>query len=363
MSAQEQNRSVWTRLDNCPISPARNPGVDTLGRQGMLFSSRVWLDPWLTAFGGAECGYWTPRDAEVDLKIAYTIETVKIGPLALRIGKAAANCHTPRYDVSGHVAPSMLQLRDMMVDLGVSALSFPYLAPTSLLLKSTESRSTEASWLRSPCEDAPFINCRGDWSTYLDSRGSTRQMSWRKYEKRMLRSGGCFEVLSSWEDISSSLPEVLHVEASGWKGRSGSSISQDPTTRRFYEDVCNRLANLGKLRLFLIRCHGRIIAFQIATLDLGVLTGLKASYLEEFAKESPGQVLQLWITRWAFESSQVHLYDLLGPPSEYKMRFATGLDPLETLLVFSRTLGGTVARLRWSVAPRIKRLVRGFIKV
>lgn len=86
------------------------------------------------------------------------------------------------------------------------------------------------------------------------------------------------------------------------------------------------------------------------------MSGLKASYLNEFAKESPGQVLQYWITHWAFAEEGVHMYDLLGPSSEYKLRFSTGVEKLETLYIFAPNTGGFVAWLRWSVVPRMKHL-------
>ncbi len=321
-----------------------------------LFASRIWLDRWLAAFGGQESGYWLPAVAITGPGIAYIIQTRQIGSIPLRVAAAAANSHTPRFDVTGQVTPTGPQLQKMMKDLRVSALIFPYLSCSSRLMGCVETEKKSFHWERDFCEEAPFINCTGSWQGYIESRGQTRRTSWQKYERRMQRSGGTFEVLMSWEDISPCIPEVVQVEASGWKGQAGSSIAQDPKTRRFYEGIFEDLAKMDKLRLFLIRRDGRIIAFQFATLHAGTLSGLKASYLDGFAKESPGQVLQFWITHWAFAEEGVHTYDLLGPSSEYKLRFSTGVEKLETLYVFAPTIGGFIAWLRWSVVPRVKYL-------
>lgn len=323
-----------------------------------LFASSAWFNHWLAAFGGPESGYW-PNVTDVSIPhIAYAIQIRHIGPISLRIAAAAANSHTPRFDVVGQSIPTQGQLRQMMKDLDVSALVFPYLSDSSRLMQSLKYKEKLFRWQREACEEAPFICCTGNWDDYLNSRGQTRRSSWQKYERRMQRSGGVFEVLSSPEDILPRIPEILQVEMSGWKGRAGSSITQDSTTRRFYEGLCNDLSRMGKIRLFLIRRNGQIIAFQLATLHEGILSGLKASYLDCFAKESPGQVLQYWITRWAFAEESVRTYDLLGPSSEYKLRFATGVEKLETLYVFAPRLGGILAWLRWSIAPRIKHYLR-----
>ncbi|MDP1652009.1 MAG: GNAT family N-acetyltransferase [Rhodocyclaceae bacterium] len=327
-----------------------------------LFASRAWLDYWLAAFGGQESGYWPLQSIANCPQIAYIVQHKIIGPLSLRVATAAANSHTPRFDVTGQIMPTTRQLQQMMKDLNVSALIFPYLSSSSKLMVSVETGKKLFHWSRGFCEDAPFINCSASWHDYLESRGSTRQTSWKKYERRIQRNGGTFEVLASWEDISPCITEVFQIEESGWKGHMGSSIAQDVTTRRFYEDVCEYLAKVGKLRLFIIRRNDRIVAFQLATLHAGILSGLKASYLDEFAKESPGQVLQFWITQWAFGEDDVQTYDLLGPSSEYKLRFSTGIERLETLYAFAPNIGGFIARLRWSVAPHMKHQLRKIAK-
>jgi len=162
------------------------------------------------------------------------------------------------------------------------------------------------------------------------------------------------ETLASWSDIGRHFDEMLAVEASGWKGRLGSSINQNPKLRNFYEGLCQNFAAVDALRVFLLWKDRRIVAFQICTLHAGTLTGLKSGYVEEYAKESPGQVLQLHIVRWAFSQANVRIYDMLGPTSTTKMKWATGVDELSTIYVFRRNFGGAIARIRWAIAPRAK---------
>jgi CelD/BcsL family acetyltransferase involved in cellulose biosynthesis len=243
----------------------------------------------------------------------------------------------------------------MMEDVGVSVLIFPLLSSTSKVARAVDQGRSRLSLFWDFCEAAPFVDCSGDWEVYLESRGKTRRNSWLYYERRALKGGCTFEDLSSWEDIEAQFDAILAVEASGWKGQQRSAIDQNPALRNFYRSLCEELAGLGKLRVFLLRRAGRIIAFQICTLDAGTLTCLKIGYLEEFARESPGQVLQLHIVRWAFSRSDVHVFDMLGPASETKLKWATGVEELSTLYVFRRSIGGAIAKLRWELGPKAKK--------
>jgi CelD/BcsL family acetyltransferase involved in cellulose biosynthesis len=247
----------------------------------------------------------------------------------------------------------------MIRDLKVSALVFPLLSRTSKLARAADGNDSSLSVFWDFCEAAPFVDCAGGWEAYLESRGKTRRNSWLYYERRAFKGGSTFESLSSWEDIFGQFDEILAVEASGWKGQQGSAIVQNQALQNFYRELCEEFARLGKLRVFVLRRAGRIIAFQICTLHAGTLSCLKIGYLEELAKESPGQVLQLQIIKWAFSQPDVKVFDMLGPASDTKLKWATGVENLFTLYVFRRSLGGGIAKLRWEIGPKVKAWLRG----
>lgn len=325
-----------------------------------LFSSLTWFDHWLSAFGEADSGYWSPPGKERTLRIPYLIQDRKIGIFQLRVAAGAANSHTPRFDACGRGLPTPGDLLDMIASLKVSGLVFPYITDDSKIGLLAQGHGGGWTFL-DDCEIAPYIDCTGSWEAYLESRGKSRRTSWLYYERRALKSGSCFENLDRWEDIAANLDEVLEVEASGWKGKEGTAIRQSVPVLNFYRNFAEDFARQGKLRLFLHRRDGTIIAFQLCTLHAGVLSCLKIGYREELAKESPGQVLQLWIVKWAFEQEQVRIFDMLGPASETKMRWATGQQSLKTLYVFRRSPGGAILWLRYSLLPRLKQKFRKFV--
>ncbi len=325
-----------------------------------LFATRVWLELWLEYFGRADSGWWQApsRDGAV-VEFAYQIERRRVGPFQLRIATAAANSHSPRFDVHGGTPPTVGDFASLMRDLRVDAIIAHYVSSTARLAHAIDHAGGALASHRDFCEAAPFIDCTGDWERYLTDRGKTRRKTWLYYERRAEKAGSTFENLTDWHDIAADFDEILQVEASGWKGKGGTSIIQDVRQREFYAKLCEELARRGSLRVFLLRCETKILAFQICTLYAGTLSCLKIGFLEDFAKESPGQVLQLHIVRWAFAQPSIRLFDMLGPASETKLKWATGVDELFTYYVFRGGFRGAIARFRWKIGPQLKARLTG----
>jgi len=323
-----------------------------------LFASRVWFDRWFEAFRPAEHGEWPPLERPSPYRIAYQIESRRIGPFRLRTVSGAVNAYTPQFDVLGTGAPSLANLRRMLKDLDASVLVLPLVARNSRLVRALDSPRTGTGTFLDDCESAPLIDCTGSFDAYLSTRRASRRAEWLEKSERLAKAGGRLEVLSSWENVSGIFEELLEVESSGWKGRKGTSIRQAPQARTFFGAVCRDLAAAGKLRVFVLRRDARIVAFKIATLHAGRLSSLKTGYLEEFAKSSPGAVLQLWVSRWCFEQSGVEVFDFLGPATPTKLLWATRVEELYTLYVFRPTPAGALAWFRWSAGPRARQWLR-----
>lgn len=319
-----------------------------------LFASRVWFDHWLAAFGDTNSGLWSVEQGESDCQIPYRIESRRIGPVTLRVAVGATNSHTPQFDLVGAGNLSAADVHRMMSELRVSVLIFPFVSLQSKLAKALASPTRQFGTFRDDCETAFVIDCTGSWEAYVESRGKSRAAEWRAKERRALRAGDRFQVLSSWDDVARVWEDVLRVEASGWKGRKGTAIRQAPDARSFYAGVCRDLAIGEKLRLFLHWRGDRIIAFHLCTLHAGRLTSLKSGYDEEFAKDSPGQIVRWWMVKWAFENPEVRILDFLGPVTETKRQWATAVEELFTLYAFRRNTAGTLGWLRWSAGPRLK---------
>ena len=113
-------------------------------------------------------------------------------------------------------------------------------------------------------------------------------------------------------------------------------------------------AAAGRLRVFTILRDDHIIADKLCALQGRRLYSLKTGYREQYAKDSPGAILQMWATRWCFEQPDVDVFDFLGPSAPNKLAWSTGSNEVSTLYVFRPTVAGAIAWLRWSAMPRLR---------
>jgi len=337
-----------------PQATAWNTAAPWAGDDCTLFASRRWFEHWLTAFGDANSGVWASGPAEPHCLIPYRIESRRVGPITLRVAVGATNSHTPQFDVVGSRGPGVSDLHRMMSQLDVSVLVFPVISLDSRLAKALALPTPQRGLFLDDCEVASIIECAGDWEAYVETRSRKRTAEWRSKERRALKAGDRFQVVASPEGLGQAWEDLLAVEASGWKGREGTAMRQQPAVRKFYDAVLPDLAAAGKLRLFLHWRGSRIIAFHLCTLHGGRLSSLKSGYAEEFAKESPAQIVRWWMVKWAFENPEVRIVDFLGPLTETKRQWSTGVEALYTLYVFRRSPGGMLGWWRWSAGPRLK---------
>lgn len=338
------------------------PPQETNGIQGTAFSMREWFDAWLKAFGGKRAGIWKMNmtDFQEEHGIPYRVEDLRIGIVTVKIATGASNDHTPRFDILGVISQSGRVFTSMMAELNVSMLRFDFLSEQTNLLKIFRKDPLGLNYHIEFCEDSPYVNCNLSWDTYWAGLGETRNL-WSRKERKLLKEYDVlFECHMNWQDVMPRLDKIYEVEASGWKGREGTAIKQSANTLEFYNTCVRHWAETNMLRLFTLSLNGVIVAFQINVLYNGVLTQLKVGYDEGYAKQSPGQVLQLQLLRWAFEQSDVCVYDMLGgggKAEETKRKWATDVEPLYSVYIYRNSLTGWLAWARFSLAPRLKLLL------
>lgn len=319
-----------------------------------------WFEIWLKHFSTQnESGIWQARDKSSDIRFPYIRKTPSIGRCTIPMASAAVNSHTPRYDVLGDDLPADLGpcLQEMMHELGVTMLQFPYLSPMSRLLTCVDDRRNGVLIHLESCETAPYACTTGDWEAYWAARGKSRREWGRRERKFMNRPGARFVCLTQWDEIAPLWRNILQIEASGWKGRSGTAIIQHDNTLNFYTELAQWWAAEGLLRLFLLYDDTTPVAFELDAEYNGILHCFKHGYLESHAKQGPGQVLRIQILRWAFDRPDVFIFDMFGPDTEAKRKWATHDEELMTLKVFSHSPKGYLAWARYSLGPRLKQRI------
>lgn len=321
-----------------------------------LSTTPTWFELWMRSFEPA-AGTWHHRGADSAVAVPYRVFRQSAFGLPIPTAGAAANSHTPRYDILGTPIDAVETLSSMMEELGVACLIFPYLSPCSRLLTALSDTGAPLWYSLEPCEVAPYVATSGDWDAYWGTRGNSRR-EWGRRERRLLEDGARIQCLQEWTEVAPIFDSILAIEASGWKGREKSAIVQSEDTRAFYWALAEQWAKDGYLRLFVMYLHDEPIAFELDAEFSGILHCFKHGYQDTYAKRGPGQVLRMHVLRWAFSEPEVKIFDMFGPDTESKRKWATDAETLQTLRVYRKSPRGTLAWARFSLAPRMRSYFR-----
>ena len=160
--------------------------------------------------------------------------------------------------------------------------------------------------------------------------------------------------MADGEDLDRALDALLRMEASGWKGREGTAMLDDPPLERLYRAFVARAARRGWLRLYVLELDGRAVAADLHCSFSGQGFLLKTAFDEDHAALSPGLVLRADVLRASIEEG-LRGYDFLGGSEPYKLRWASEVRQRITLMAF-RGPSTIAERACWShVHPAAKR--------
>jgi CelD/BcsL family acetyltransferase involved in cellulose biosynthesis len=87
--------------------------------------------------------------------------------------------------------------------------------------------------------------------------------------------------------------QFLGLEASGWKGRSGTAMASHPAHAEFFRELCRRFAADGRLELLALGSEDRIVAMKCNLVAGDVTFCFKIAHDETLGKYSPGIHLEV----------------------------------------------------------------------
>lgn len=140
---------------------------------------------------------------------------------------------------------------------------------------------------------------------YLDSLGSLKR-NLRRYRKKLEERGPVsVEILTGLAAKPSFIQEFLELEASGWKGRNGSAILQQPKDVAFYTALIQNFAARGRLEWHVIRVADRVIAAGMG-LRCGASLALPLiAFDETYSDCTPGTLLTGEVNAQAFSRGEL----------------------------------------------------------
>jgi CelD/BcsL family acetyltransferase involved in cellulose biosynthesis len=135
----------------------------------------------------------------------------------------------------------------------------------------------------------------------------------------------------SVDEVEPLLRRAWATEDRGWKGADGTSVLRTPGAAEFMLSQARDLAAEGRLRLALLDCGPRNVAFSYGVLGKGVYHSFKIGYDPAFASFSPGHLLQYHLLEGLYGDPQVAGADFIGELTEYHASWRPQTYPLARL--------------------------------
>ena len=329
---------------------------DALARDaGHPFALHAWIEAWLSAFAAEmPVAIYTAWDGEL---LAAAVPLVRRGAML----SAAANAHTPWFSPLGEAAPLAL-VGDAVARSGASHVVLPELAlddASTAVLTEALDRCRAVVWVE-PARSAPVIDRATVPHEYLSHLSGDRRREVRRLGRRLGELGAVVTPLARPTDVDADVDRALALEASGWKGRRGTAIVDDPATERFYRAVAHAFTKRDELRLSTVTLEGELVAFDLCIVANGRLWIPKGSIDERHRRLSPGIVLLVAEIEAAFDDGASGV-ELLGDADAYKLPFATRTRR-HGIVHGARLRPAPVLRVayRRTLRPRLREVARSF---
>lgn len=192
---------------------------------------------------------------------------------------------------------------------------------------------------------------------YARQWSSNRRKSVAKKRKALMAIGPLVSrsIQADEPDFAACLEAFLALEASGWKGESGTALDCDDASRAF-----TRAAFSGpNARIEMLTCADRPIAMVLMLQSQRVGYTVKVAYAEDVAKASPGVVLDAELIRRAAKGGDLVALDscaLPGHPVEALWCERIGMADMVLGLAPQRSFGTTVLSNWMRFVARLKAL-------
>jgi CelD/BcsL family acetyltransferase involved in cellulose biosynthesis len=132
------------------------------------------------------------------------------------------------------------------------------------------------------------------------------------------------------------LDTVMAVEATGWKGRRGSSLLAQADLRAFFTTYALASARVGRLRVARLWFGPRVAAVELAVVAHRRWWQLKIGYDDELGELYPGLQLTHETVKCAFDD-QLEAYEFLGSAASWERRWNPEERRHELVMFYPRT--------------------------
>lgn len=147
--------------------------------------------------------------------------------------------------------------------------------------------------------DRAALRAGHETDDYLrESLSGKKRKELRRLRARLESEGAiAFETLADERALADWIADFLTLESSGWKGRAGTALASDVAGRAFFAQALENAFARGALRFSRLTHGGRPIAMIVNFIERGDIYSFKIAHDEEFARYSPGVMLEIELMR------------------------------------------------------------------
>lgn len=319
------------------------------------FDTHPWYSAWWEAFG-AEAGVAMAvcavrRDGRLAAAYPLLERDGRLGPF-VNGHSAMTRPLASDEEAMRTLAGAVLEREPRRLDLACLPLGDPGLEAFAAAAGAVRRRvGTEPTYV------SPLVATDGDFDAWRDESKPRWGAPLERFRRKMGRDFEAeFAIAQAPVALDAELDDGFRVEASGWKGESGTAITSAAETERFYRRVAAEFAAVDGLRFNRIRLDGATVAWDLCLQHRERLYLLKTGFDEDFRKLAPGLVMRLAVIEHCFEGDLV-AHELLGEESEWKAKFANAPGRAHgTLRLYPAGVRGLLEqRYRSSLRPRLGR--------
>jgi hypothetical protein len=178
--------------------------------------------------------------------------------------------------------------------------------------------------------------------------GRFRRKEIRRLEKRLAETGRLeYTTLDSCVgdgDVDAWIEEFLEFEAKSWKGKGGRALACSETDRKYFVEISREAFRRGKLMMLALHFNGHPIAYKVNFLSGDGSFAFKIAFDEEYARYSPGVLLELENIRLLHERTQIRWMDSCANPDRFMInQLWTDRRAIQTLVISTGKRHGDLA--------------------
>lgn len=197
-----------------------------------------------------------------------------------------------------------------------------------------------------------------DAESYLRESMTKAELGNYERKRRRMSDDADLEILTLTQsgELDAWLEKFLSLEASGWKGRSGTAIACNEADRAFFGEIAREGFRRQRLRMTCLSLDGQPVAGEFNMVAGEGIFSLKIAYDERHARSSPGMVLAIEGVRRIHQQNQIRWIDSCAAPGAHAMKHLWGQRRMIASVICPT--GGWFSRLLVGLIP-LGRCLRG----